>query len=337
MTRLGLLLAAAALAACGRAPRPAPAEALPSRAVKGARAELRAVGAIQEVVGTVRAVRSATIASTLGARVTEVRVTVGTEVKPGDVLVRLSAREIDARLEQARAVLALARLERDRAGKLLDVEAISPAQYDAADAQLRVAKAAQAEAETLATNAVLRAPFAGVVTAKLVNAGDTAMPGAPLLFVEAPGALRLEARVPEQAAQGLARGRTLPVRIDGLDRELAGTVGEIDPAADALTRTVLVKVDLPPAPGVRSGRFGRLALPFSADEAVTVPSAAVVRRGQLEMVFVVDGGVARLRLVRTARQTGGAVEVLSGLAGGEVVAASDTAQLVDGQPVEVRL
>ena len=104
-----------------------------------------------------------------------------------------------------------------------------------------------------------------------------------------------------------------------------------------MTRTVLVKVDLPPVPGLRSGRFGRLALAPSADRAVTVPLAAVVRRGQLEMVFVVDGGVARLRLVRTARQRDGAVEVLSGLAGGEAVAASDAAQLVDGQAVEVKL
>jgi hypothetical protein len=97
-----------------------------------------------------------------------------------------------------------------------------------------------------------------------------------------------------------------------------------------------VKVDLPPDPRLRSGRFGRLALPSAADEAITVSRAAVVRRGQLEMVYVVDGGVARLRLIRTARQRDGEIEVVSGLARGEEVAISDVAQLVDGQPVAVR-
>jgi RND family efflux transporter MFP subunit len=291
---------------------------------------------LEEAVGTVRAVRSATIAPTVTGTVAEVRATVGSAVRAGDVLVRLSAREIDARLEQARAVHALAKLDRDRAEKLRAETAISVAQYDTAVAQWKVAEAALADAAALADHTVLRAPFTGVVTAKLANAGDTAMPGQALLVVEAPDALRFEARVPDAVARGLAAGQRRPIRVDGLDRELTGTVTEIDPAVDAASRTVLVKLDLPPDPELRSGRFGRLLVASGATDVVTVPASAVVRRGQLEIVFVVESAAARLRLVRTARERDGRVEIVSGLTGGEQVSVSDAAQLVDGQPVAVR-
>jgi RND family efflux transporter MFP subunit len=325
-----------ALAACGTEPRTLSPPAAASRAVAVARAERGAWASPVEVVGTVRAVRSATLAPVVAGTVAEVRAGVGSAVRAGDVLVRLSAREVDARLEQARAVVALARLERDRAAALRHGEAIAPAQLDAALSQLQVASARQAEAETMAANTVLRAPFAGVVTAKLVSQGDTAMPGQPLLVLEAPGALRLEARVPEAAAAGLALGAPVAVRLEGVAAELTGVVGELDPTADAASRTRLVKVDLPAAPGVRSGGFGRLLLAAGAGDAVTVPAAALVRRGQLETVFVADAGVARLRLVRAGRERGGRVEIASGLGGDETVVVAEAAQLVDGQPITVR-
>ena len=107
-----------------------------------------------------------------------------------------------------------------------------------------------------------------------------------------------------------------------------------------MSRTVLAKVDLPRDPALHPGLLGRLMLPSSSGQArsVLVPSTTVVRRGQLEEVFVVDGGRARLRLVKTGRVTNdGATEILSGLGDGEPVIASDIAELVDGQPVEARL
>jgi RND family efflux transporter MFP subunit len=332
----GLVFALFALASCGAERAPKPPSALAIRTVRTGRAEVHSRPRIEEVVGTVRAVRSATIAPTVTGSVADVRVTVGSVVRAGDVLVRLSAREIDARLEQAKAVYALAKLDRDRAARLRAEAAISVAQYDAALAQFQVAEAARTEASTLSEHAVLRAPFAGVVTAKLVNVGDTALPGQALLVVEAPDALRFEARLPEAAARGLVAGRPQALRLDGLDHELIATISEIDPVVDATSRTVLVKLDLPHDPELRSGRFGRLLFASGATDAITVPADAVVRRGQLEIVFVVEGSAARLRLVRTAGERDGRIEIVSGLAGGEQVAVSDAAQLVDGQPVEVR-
>lgn len=287
-----------------------------------------------DVVGTVRAVRSATLSPLVSGTVAEVRVGLGSSVRAGEVLVRLSAREIDARLDQSRAVSALARRDRDRAIALKDTGAISVAQYEAAITQWDVAQARQAEASTLLDRTVLRAPFAGVVTAKLVNVGDTAMPGQPLLVVEAPGALRFEARVPETAVDALEVGRSWPVRLDGLDHDVEGRLAEVQPASDDATRTRLAKFDLPDMPGVRSGRFGRVQLATGASLSVSVPAEAVVRHGQLEGVFVVDSGTARLRLVRTGRARDGRLEISSGLSGDERVVLAGAAEVVDGQRVE---
>ncbi|HZJ52894.1 MAG TPA: efflux RND transporter periplasmic adaptor subunit [Myxococcaceae bacterium] len=324
----------ALLLGCSGERQPRPATGRLPATVKVVQVQRSSRPVVTEVVGTVRAVRTATIAPLISGTVAEVRVGLGTSVRAGEILVRLSAREIDARLEQTRAVTALARRERERATTLKSQGAMSSAQYDAAMSQWSLAEAREAEASTLADRMVIRAPFASVVTAKLANVGDTAMPGQALLVLEAPSALRFEARVPEAAADFLTVGASVPVRLDGLDQGLEGQLAEIQPAADDATRTRLVKVDLPQVPGLRSGRFGRLLLGTGSAQTVAVPAEAVIRHGQLETVFVVDSGTARLRLIRTGRERERWLEVVSGLSGEEKVALPGAVELVDGQRVE---
>ncbi|HET9034786.1 MAG TPA: efflux RND transporter periplasmic adaptor subunit [Myxococcaceae bacterium] len=324
----------ALLVGCSGEPPPRPASEKAPAKVRVVQVERSSRPVITEVVGTVRAVRSATLAPLISGTVAEIRVGLGSSVRAREILVRLSAREIEARLEQSRAVAALAKRDRDRATTLKEQGAMSSAQYDTAMSQWNVAQAREAEASTLAERMVLRAPFAGVVTAKLANVGDTAMPGQALLVVEAPSALRFEARVPEAAADRLSVGATVPVRLDGFAQDLQGRVAEIQPAADDATRTRLVKVALPEVAGLRSGRFGRLLVATSDSRTVTVPAEAVIRRGQLETVFVLDSGTARLRLIRTGREREGRLEVVSGLSGEEKVVVPGALELVDGQRVE---
>jgi RND family efflux transporter MFP subunit len=333
-TRRAALLACALLAplgACGPVAAPRSGAVPPARAVPVARAD-RSQRAIEtDVVGTVRAVREASIAPLLGGTVAEVRVGIGAAVRAGDTLVRLSAREVEARLAQTQAVSALAARERDRAVTLEQRGAIPLAQYEAALSRWDVARAGEAEARTVAERQALRAPFAGVITAKLVEVGDTALPGQRLLVLEDRRAFRFEARVPATGGDDLRLGDRLPVRVEGLAGELEGRVAEIQPAADDATRTRLIKLDLPAAAGVRSGQFGRALLTTGRSLAVTIPAGAVARRGQLETVFVVEAGVARLRLVRAGRERQGRVEILAGLSGGEAVAL--VADLTDGERV----
>jgi len=331
---LGTLAMLGLLSGCAADSSPRHAPSSPPRQVRAVKAERSSHAALTEVVGTVRATRSATIAPLISGTVAEVRVGLGSSARAGDVLVTLSAREVEARLEQTRAVSEQAARDRARATSLVGQGAISVAEYESAMSQWSVARARQTEASSIAERRVLRAPFAGVITSKLTSVGDTALPGQPLLVLEAPSALRLEAQVPETTGESLAIGDPVPVRVEGLDHDLEGRLAEIQPAADAASRTRLFKIDLPETSGLRSGQFGRALLTSGAAPAVTVPSEAVVRHGQLESVFIVDSGIAQLRLVRSGREWKGQVEISSGLSGGEKVAVAGAAGLVDGDRVE---
>lgn len=330
---LGLL---ALPAGCSHESR-APAAAAPASPARVRVAAVRHVesAATQELVGTVRPKTSATIASSVMGTVSEIRVSLGSRVRAGDVLVRLRANEIGAKLRQAAAAHAQAKLELDRARALRRRDVVSQAEVDALNAQYRIARAAHSEAKVLSGYTTLRAPFSGVVSAKLASAGDLALPGRPLLTLEDPTALRLEATVPEASSGGLEPGHRQRVRIDALNRELEGVVAEVSPAADPGSRTVLVKLDLPPSPELFAGMFGRMELATGKRQSLQVPPGAIVRRGQLELVFVADGAVARLRLVRVGRARQDAVELLSGVEAGERVITSEPRLLADGQQIEV--
>ena len=131
-----------------------------------------------------------------------------------------------------------------------------------------------------------------------------ATPGKPLLEMEDSTALRLEADVPEAVVGKLKLNDRLPVRISALEKELEGVVSEIAPAADPNSRTFLVKLDLPATAGLRAGQFGRVAMPVGETSALRVPAAALVQRGQMELVFVITDGKAQLRLVKTGKRVG---------------------------------
>jgi RND family efflux transporter MFP subunit len=146
----------------------------------------------------------------------------------------------------------------------------------------------------------------------------------------------LEADVPEAVVGKLTLGDKLPVRISALEKELAGTISEIAPAADPNSRTFLVKLDLPSTPGLRAGQFGRVAMPVGETTALRVLASAVVQRGQLELVFLVVDGRAQLRIVKTGKRTGNEVELVSGVEAGEQIVTEGSAGLADGQPVTLK-
>jgi RND family efflux transporter MFP subunit len=177
------------------------------------------------------------------------------------------------------------------------------------------------------------APFDGIVTYKLADVGDLAAPGKPLFEVADPKELRAEADVPESLIGRVQIGNKLQVRFSTLELLLEGAVSEVAPVADANSRTFLVKMDLPAEPQLRAGMFGRVLVPAGERASLSIPAGSVTRRGQLELVYVVEEDLARLRLVKTGKWSGDKVEIVSGLEGGEMVITSASGTLVDGQPV----
>lgn len=206
----------------------------------------------------------------------------------------------------------------------------------AAAARLQQARAGEAGAAAASDGAAatagyleIVAPFAGVVTEKLVEVGAMAAPGVPLLRLEDTSAFRAEVTVDEARVADVAPGTAVTVVFDGAEAApIAATVAEVSRAVDADARAFLVKVPLPARDGVRSGSFVRVRFPVPARTALTVPADAVVRQGQVTSVFVVEDGVARLRLVRLR-----GAEVLAGLAAGDVVVTAPPPGLTDGRPV----
>jgi RND family efflux transporter MFP subunit len=165
----------------------------------------------------------------------------------------------------------------------------------------------------------LVAPFAGVVTARLADPGTVATPGVPLLQVDQAGALQLDATVDESAISTVHKGMKVPVTIDGASSApLAGTVAEIDPAADPASHSFLVKIDLPSSRQLAAGMYGTAEFVHGLRQAILIPRTAVVERGSLACAYVLDAeGIAQLRYLTLGAQQGDQVEVLSGIAAGE--------------------
>jgi len=271
--------------------------------------------------------------------------------------VRSSIPEAESGIAGAKANLDLAESTFRRMEDLASKKSISNQEFDEASARLKSAlaayemsrakrsqldsKLAQADQEINAARIMrdytkIAAPFAGVVTAKSVEPGNLAAPGAPLLTVEREGGYRLEAAVEESKLPFVKVGQTVEIELEALNRRLTAHVSEIVPAVDAASRAYIVKIDLPEVANLRSGMFGRAWFPMGSRSVVAIPKAALVERGQLESVLVIEDGLAHTRIVTTGKRGQDAIEVLSGLSEGENVISPASAGLADGARVEIR-
>ncbi|HSE97883.1 MAG TPA: efflux RND transporter periplasmic adaptor subunit [Blastocatellia bacterium] len=234
---------------------------------------------------------------------------------------------------EARHKVAVA--EADRAEKM--VQALASRKNQAL-AKIEQARADISNAQLVTGYARITAPVGGIVTARHTDIGQMAAPGVPLLTVEDDSRYRLEAVVEESQASVARAGDQVRVRIDALaGHEIEGRVAEIVPAADPASRSFTFKIDLPGGygSGLRSGLFGRALFGAGQRQAITVPAQAIVERGQLTGVFVVDeSGIAHLRLIKPGKTYGERVEVIAGLNEGERIVTSRVEAVSDGSRIE---
>jgi len=278
--------------------------------------------------------------------------------------------EVDYAIAAANAARVAAEAQRDLAAatlsryqRLLERKSVAPQEYDqvvarhkaavadveraAAEVQALQAKRRQAQArietaraelasvQVMQGYAKIAAPISGVVTVKHADVGSLAAPGAPLLTLEDSRRYWLEAAVPDSQAAVIRRGQILRVDVEASGLATTAVVSEIVPSADPTTRTTQVRLDLPASPRLRSGLFGRAWVPVGRRQAIRVAREAVVERGQLQGVYVIgQDNIARFRLVRTGAASQGAVEILSGLTGGELVVVAGTERVTDGARIE---
>jgi len=289
---------------------------------------------LQTYPAEVTADRSADIATRMSGTVRTVHVALGQRVRAGDPLVSLDAVDVGARVEAARAAVQLAEVTHGRIERLAADGAASRQELDRTAAALAAARAALAEAQAQDAYAVVRASFAGVVTAKRVEAGDLANPGAPLLTLVDPTTLKITADLPSHLAGVVREGGTVEVQVTGVEGMRTALVTRVVPAVAGAARSF--RIEAVPEGGLAGaypGAYVRLGVPVEGAGTRWIPADAVVERGQLTGIFVVEDDVLRLRWVRLGARAAGAVELLSGPGGDVRMVRRPGSGLVDGTPV----
>lgn len=322
--------------ALGSAPQPAAAADIETVVV-----ETGGAGAFYVADGYVEAVRQSVIAAQVSGRITALAVKAGDAVKSGQVLVHIDERAAaqqaaasDAQVVAAQAQLDAARKEYERSQRLHQKQYISQAAMDQAEAQFKANQAqanalsAQARAAMTATSFhTLRAPYNGIVAGVTTELGDMALPGKPLLTVYDPSALRVIVDLSESYASAFKSGAPVRVEIPGAAENLRWLTPRsvtVLPTSDPASHTIQVRLNLPPGTvKLAPGTFVRAHLPLADQRAAipTIPARAVIKRTELNAVYVADNsGRFQLRQVRLGRTIGDRVEVLAGLRSGERIA-----------------
>ncbi|MDP2029252.1 MAG: efflux RND transporter periplasmic adaptor subunit [Thiobacillus sp.] len=284
----------------------------------------------------VEAVKQSTLTAQVSGRVVAVNFDVGDTVKAGAVLVRLSAQELtsavagsQAQVAQASAILANARANYARQQQLFQQKFISQAaldratsEYRAAEATSLAARAGVGQSAALSSYTTIVAPFSGVVSARLVEVGESVTPGKPLMTGFDPKDMRVIANIPQYKLAEMKAAPSVAVEIPSLNKWIDATGVTVLPSADTATHTVKVRINMPAElEGVIPGMFARAHFAVASARKLSIPASAVVRRSEITAVYVVKNDKVSLRQVRLGTaDAGGRVEVLAGLNPGEVIA-----------------
>ncbi len=301
--------------------------------------------------GIVTSTNEVQIASRLMGYVHKLLVHEGQRVKKGELLLSLDASDIKGGIAQAKAALVKARSvlmdakENYQRFQALYQEKAVPEQqfqqvdmgYKVAQGNLAAAQAALRQARAQLRYVDVRAPFAGMVVAKFIDSGQLAAPGRPLLTLQSSGYLQVQVQVSQPAFEKLQLGQQVVVTLDGRDfkpRQVEAIVAQLVAAADPMTHSHSIKLNLSQSSGAISGDFARVRIPIRMRKSIVVPQSAIQRRAGIDGVFVLDGdGLAAFRMVRLGERNEAGVVVLAGLVAGEQIVVSASGELNNGTKV----
>jgi len=318
---------------------------------------------VLDSVGTVRARTSALVSARIPGTVSVLHVREGDRVRKGQLLGQLESQENVAQatgavaaideakrgLEEAQARRKLADATFGRFKILYDEQALTRQELETrqterdlahqavarAEARLRQTKEASRAAGAVADYTKIVAPISGIVVAKPADLGATVFPGQPLMTIDDEGSYQLELAIPESQVRAVHAGTPVQVAIDALGAVFTAKVSEVVPTSDPGSRTFTAKVPVPQK-GVRSGMFGRGSIALGSSlKGMRVPRSAVFERGALTAVWAVGSDeIVRMRLVKTGRVQGEAIEILSGLSNGDRIVTAGMEKAVDGARVQ---
>lgn len=297
--------------------------------------KLREVAQHYFASGNVTSDHRISVSSRISGYIRQVAAREGERVKKGEVLVRIDPVDAKQNLAQAKADLANAKTDYDRFKELLDANAVSKQQYDKAELRYKVARSRVAQAENQLSYAEITSPVDGIVVQKLLNTGDLAGPGMPVLIVEDPTQLLVETSVSEDYIDSLHVGDVVDLHIPSVASSLNGKIRQVVNAADPGTHQFLVKVSIDGSDAIRPGMFAEVGFRIGTRQALLIPKAAVVHRSGLTGVYLLDDkNVAHYRQIRVGTTAGNDIEVVAGLANGDRIAWSVAKPLLNGMLVK---
>jgi RND family efflux transporter MFP subunit len=299
-------------------------------------------------IGTVVSDQRVEVTSKLSGYIRKIDVKEGDRVNKGQLLVKIDSTEISSSINQAKAAVTSAEavyrnaeIDKDRYEKIFKRGSISDNEmrkinlkYETAAENLKQANAAYSAALSFCDYAEIKSPVDGVVVAKSKQIGDLAVPGVPIVTLEAKKGFMIETYAAESRIASIKAGDKVQVAIDGISEPLFGGVRSVVTAADPVTRSYQVKVTLPETEGLMPGMFGRVSFQTGMSSSLIIPRGALVERGGLRGVFVVDSQQrARFRWLRIGREWPERVEVDAGLDQNEYFVAAAGSTLRDGDKI----
>ena len=334
--------------------------------VKGALVEtVKATGIAEtfEVTGSVKARTSAVVSARIPGTINLLRVREGDRVTKGQLLLQLNAQEnsataaaANAGIDEAKQGLAEAMTRKkladttfERYQKLFNEQAVTRQEFDTrqserdladqwvarAEARLKQAKESSRGASTIADYTRIAAPISGIITSKQVDLGASVFPAQPLMTIEDEGSYQLDLAIPESMGAKVKSGTPVQVALDATNTLFDTKIVEIVPSADPASRTFIAKINLEQN-GLKSGMFGRgIISNGNIVNSVMVPKKAVVERGALTFLWVLDKeNIARMRIIKAGKIVGEKILILAGLSVGERVVVGGTEKVSEGAKVE---
>jgi membrane fusion protein, multidrug efflux system len=312
-----------------------PTAALPVKAVP---AKLARAVVETGAVGSLRADEAIVIRPEIAGRIERIAFDEGQSVKRGALLVTLDAAETRALVTSSRAQAALDKQRLERAEDMRRKGFISQQALDELQSAYTRSRAKQREDEAKLAKSEIRAPFPGVAGLRQVSEGAYVAAGTDIARLEKIDQLKLDFRVPETYLAQLKSGLAVSVAVDAFPQAgFAGKIYAIEPAVDEQTRTVLARARVANAElKLRPGMFARVQLTLGVREnAVWIPEESIVPRGQDSYVFRVVDGKVELVQVQTGTRKVGEVEIMKGVAAGDVVVTEGTQRLAPGMQVSI--
>jgi RND family efflux transporter MFP subunit len=297
--------------------------------------------------GALQADQTVMVSTRMMGWIRKIHVTEGQVVKKGDALVsiddsdlRAKKSQAEAGITEAKAVLTNAERMAARFQKLYEEKSVSKQQLDdvvtgrdRAAAGVEMAKAGLREVNVHLSYLDIVAPVDGIVARKMVEEGNMANPGTPLLALESLGKMKVVAHLGEKDVSMVSAGDMVNINVTSLaNANFAVPLARVIQSANPGSRTYDIEAYVENTDGrLKSGMFARVTVPVGTRNAILVPTEAITRRGQLTGVWTVDQqDIVHLRWIRLGREIGDQVEILSGLAGNETVILTSEAPLAEG-------